>query len=807
MAERNWGLITSGATFQALAITLVFFEDSKAALFGRPGKDGGQDARSGDGIRVFQAKHHADGSPAKAIADAKQEAAKIREYRKPGHPRCDQWKSVSHWRLVTNADFNPTDRLTWDTEVVPLFSAEGLTADYWARANLDALLDKYPDVDRAFFQNETRAFLSLQEVRERLPLEQPFLQRASSTRFLGRENEIGQVRDFLASEALFLVLHGAGGIGKTRLLIEAGEEIAAQGSWQVLWANVATMSATATWLQGSVPERQTLLLVDEPDDEQLLTVLVEQLGGTFGRTAAWKVAVAVRSPKDPVLRFLFGPKLKARVRELLIHALPTEAAEGMCRDLLATSGLSTRAEAWRNEAARELANRFSQHPVWLALAVHLLEAHGDVSRLPQSAADLASLYVDEIVGSQKDAPRDQILALLRWVALIGTVNREDEAALRLLCDGTGIGNETVVRMLLARLVERRALVQRGARDRLVEVKPDVVRDHLLLSWLVVDVGYGEHRLLPSADAKTLVATVRDAVLRGNISALGRAILTALARTELLLRLSEQPVDLLMPFFAGIVQALPDVSAGCRLVITEVLSEVATIRPSDTVTLSRALRTCIVASETTQGIFGTREVGQDDVVLTLAWPLYHAAMGAQTPREAEQVLEELCTVAVAEAEIATRRSSRQPNDGRRAAQLVGQAIHGGPQFWGDFEDAVKKLGERLLAQVAQHPPTLGQQAAMKALLEPALAAERRQMWSEGYTVQIQTHVVVEGHPAWTTRQLLLTRVRNILADASVPLDTRVVLWRLLAEAHRSANRCRLRGPPQSRRRFARSCLPT
>jgi hypothetical protein len=71
MADRDWNLITSGATFEALATTLIFFKDPKAALFGRRGKDGGQDARSGDGTRVFQANHHEDGSAAKALADAK----------------------------------------------------------------------------------------------------------------------------------------------------------------------------------------------------------------------------------------------------------------------------------------------------------------------------------------------------------------------------------------------------------------------------------------------------------------------------------------------------------------------------------------------------------------------------------------------------------------------------------------------------------------------------------------------------------------------------------------------------------------
>ena len=211
MANRNWNLITSGATFEALATTLVFFEDPKAALFGRRGKDGGQDARSGDGTRVFQAKHHEDGSAAKAIADAKKEAAKIVEYRNPGHARYEQWEGVTHWRLVTNSPFNPTDRQTWDTEVVPLFATQGLSADYWERANLDALLDKHPEVDRSFFQNETRAFLSIPEIHERLPSEEPFLQRTVLTAFFGRENERAQIRDFLLSDKLFLVVHGAGG--------------------------------------------------------------------------------------------------------------------------------------------------------------------------------------------------------------------------------------------------------------------------------------------------------------------------------------------------------------------------------------------------------------------------------------------------------------------------------------------------------------------------------------------------------------------------------------------------------------------
>lgn len=805
MASRNWGLITNGATFEALARTLVFFEDPNAALFGRRGKDGGQDARSGDGTRVFQAKHHEDDSAAKAIADAKKEAAKIAEYRTPGHARHDQWKGVTHWCLVTNAAFNPTDREIWDSEVVPLFANQGLRATYWERADLDGLLDKHPEVDRSFFQNETRALLTLPEIRDRLPLEQPFLQRNAPTAFFGRENETEQVRDFLASNALFLVVHGAGGIGKTRLLLEAGERLAAEGSWQVLWANIASMSSSGAWFEAIQAERATLLLVDEPEDEQLLRVLSEQLGGRVGRASKWKVAVAVRSPKDPVLRFLFAPRMEARVHELAIAALSTDAAEGMCNDLLSSGPLARSAEDWRKGAVHELVRRFSRHPVWLTLAVHVLEKHGDLTKVPSTADELAACYLEEIVGLQQQAPREQALALLRWVALIGTVNREDDATVKLLGEGSSVADEAAVRRMLATLVERRGLVQRGARNRLIELKPDVLRDHVLLHWLSVDVGYGEVPVQPSADAKVLVARVRDALLHGNINSLGRSILRSLARTELILRLSERPVPLLDPFFAGIRDALERTTAGPRIVIAEVLLDVATFRPADTVALSRALRSSVVASETIEGVFRRREVGQDDVVLKLAWPVFHAAMGAGTPREREQVLEELCALTTLEAEIAARRTRGLPRDGRRAAELVGRTLEGGPEFWADFEDAASTIAARLLADVSKEPVTPAKAAVLRALLEPAVALERRQTWSEDYTIHIQTYLVLPGQPAWKTREAILGRAKDLLAAGDVPVGTRVVLWALLADAHRSTNQCRGRGPESFREQMRQESL--
>lgn len=786
MAERKWGAISSGATFEALATTIVFFEDPKATLFGRRGKDGGQDARSGDLTRVFQAKHHEDGSSAATIRDAKKEAAKIQNYRQPSHARYDQWIGVTHWRLITNAAFNPTDKQTWDTEVVPLFSAQGLVADYWERENLNGLLDKHPELHRSFFENETRAFLSVPELRERLPAQEPFLRRNELGSFCGRVDELKAVRDFLASSQPFLVVHGAGGMGKTRLLVEAGEAIASENTWQVLWANIASMTASAAWFDSVVPERPTLLLLDEPSDDEVLKQLSEQLGGRLSRTAQWKVAVAVRSPKDPVLRFLFSSRMRPRVRELPIGALLQVDAEAMCRDILGNGKLAALPEDRRHDAAREITRRFARHPVWLTLAIQLLEDRGDLTKVPETAKDLANEYLAEIECSQRDSPPEQVRNLLRWVALLGPINREDDSTIALLGEQAAAGGLSEVRRKLASLISNRSLIERGARNRFVELKPDVLRDHVLLSWLSVDVGFGHQPIVASDDAKALLETALGPVVSGNLSNLGRSILVSLSRTELLLRLSGHSVPLLADFFDKLRAATPGMSASQRLAMTRVLESVALVHPTATAAVVKVMRTSTAADVRVDGIFGERVIRQSDVLLALAWPLFHAAMGAQDGTACEAVLRELCALTEAEAELAPQLERGLPHDGKRAAALVERVLEGGQHFWGDFDEAARKLAEELLTMLSSQPPTNGKLALLQALVQPTIAVRRSQTWNDEQAVRIQQFAIGPKHPGWSTRSTLLARIKELLSADATPVESRVALWPLFCEAHRDLN---------------------
>ena len=487
--------------------------------------------------------------------------------------------------------------------------------------------------------------------------------------------------------------------------------------------------AADSWFEGVVPERPTLLLVDEPEDESLLKVLAEQLGGRNGRISKWKVAVAVRSPKDPVLRFLFGPRMKQSVTELPVDKLPDADAVDMCARLLSTGKLKAVPEAQRLQAARDLSKRFSQHPVWLTLAVQHLEDRGDLSQVPASAKQLADDYLLEIGTHQSDVAPEVIRELLRWVALVGKVNREDQGILEHIGKASGAGSVTEVLSRLASLVKRRVLVQRGAKDRLVELKPDVLRDHVLLTWLSTDVGFGTPPVVASDSAKELVEAVREPLVRSSLDRLGRSVLVSLARTEFLLDLGGHKVEILGPFFGRLKAAVPTMTASQRVNLAEVLESVAIPKPLHAVSLIGELRTSPAQDERLEGTFGDRVITHADVVLSLAWPLAHAAMGARTDDVKEEVLRELCAVVGAELRVAPTLKYGLPNDGKRGTSLLTRVLEGGPQYWGDFDAVARKLALEILDALSSRAPTDDDLALLKALVQPAMAVERRQTWSD------------------------------------------------------------------------------
>ncbi|MEG4281212.1 hypothetical protein QUA62_27680 [Microcoleus sp. MON1_C1] len=481
MSDINWGLIRSGSTFEHLICALIRLEDHEARLYVRPGKDFAQDARSGDGLTIYQMKFHQNESTSSAIKDAKNEATKIAKYQSTPGPAQEVWRGVQKWILISNVAFNPTDELKWNKEVKPEFDKLGLTATYWEKSVIETKLLKYPDLKQAYFGGETRVFLGIAEAREQVQLQEFSHPHALDTCYQGREKELEQYKNFLLNDSKkILVVHGAGGIGKTRFLLEGAETQALPDDWEILWANVATMMTNPSWFMGLIPERPTLLLIDDPDDAEVLKKLVEQI--SVGRAKTWKVAIAVRSPNDPVLKYLQKKRTGQIVEQLPLEPLETNAAVAFCQELLEFGVLQEQTADWKTQSATWIAQHYDRYPLWMAIAVKLLESKGNLETMPQEADGLASEYLEEILTQQQNIPREQVFNLLRWTALFNTVNREDAAVIEWLRAKVGCRNPTELQRYFDSLITRKVIFERGAGNRLLKIKPDVLADYIAILY-------------------------------------------------------------------------------------------------------------------------------------------------------------------------------------------------------------------------------------------------------------------------------------------------------------------------------------
>jgi len=789
MSDINWGLIRSGSTFEDLICVLIRLEDHEARLYVRPGKDSAQDARSGDGLTIYQMKFHQNESTSSAIGDAKAEAKKIATYQSTPGPAQEVWRGVQKWILISNVAFNPTDELKWNKEVKPKFDKLGLIASYWEKSVIETKLLKYPDLKQAYFGGETRAFLGITEAREQVRSQELSPPHALDACYQGREKEFEQYKNFLLNDSKkILVIHGPGGIGKTRFLLEGAKTQALPDGWQVLWANVATMRKNPSWYMGLIPELPTLLLIDDPDDTEVLKELVEQISG--GRAKTWKVAIAVRSPNDPVLKYLQKKRTGQIVEELPLEPLETSAAIAFCQELLEFGVLQAQRADWKTEAATRIAQHYDRYPIWMAIAVKLLESKGNLETMPQEADGLASEYLEEILTQQQNIPREQVLNLLRWTALFNTVNREDSAVIEWIRAKVGCRNSTEIQRYFDSLITRQVIFERGAGNRLLKIKPDVLADYILRNWLTYSKP-SEKNLEASSEALEIVGeantTIDSAAEASSIQKLLLMLLKRIARFELIHQLSNNPINLLGKLLSDWSERVPRMNALHKLGYLSILAEISFAHVSEVLSLLRKVLSSTSEAKTVSTIFGERIITHDDVILALPGIIYHTALCAETDTEERTILCLLCDLVIAECDIATRRSQGLPNDGNRAETVLPRVITGGPEFRRNFAKSAFEKAKKLLTDIcSQENISEYQKLHLEALVKPLLCIEQEHTLFDGRFIRTKRWFITPDQPEWEIRDLLRQAIKNILLDQKIQPAQAVILWNLLAYAHREIN---------------------
>jgi hypothetical protein len=768
MTNFKWGLIESGATFHALVGDLLLHVDPLTNIFNREGADGAIDALSGDRKTVFQSKHHKQATPAKAFADARAELEKIREYRK-GSRWSEIWKGVKTWKLVSNVPFGPADDKEWKKEIVPAFAKIGIKAQRVLLPQIEAMLTDHPAVADAFFGQRPRLFVSLAEHREAL-VRREVLTRAYDVAFEGRAAELDVITSFVRnSEHQVLLVHGPGGLGKSRLLVEAAQRLAADGSVATVYCGTPQLAASDNWYVGIVPETKALVLLDEPTDASFIDRLLAELRG---RTKQWKVIIAVRTPRDPVIRALTDPRERLLAPACELVALSEETATRYATALL---GPLTMSDEDRRRITHWLAEVCGRVPIWMTVAVSLLESGADLLRqLPRDQFEIAQRYLRDILDHTRPEIADpqQLLRFLRWVAVAQPVNRHSEAEMTALATACAL-DAAAVEKLVEDLLRRRVISAFGIRQRMIELRPDVMRDHLLVDWLTIESG-GVRQ--PSAEARQLAASLAavDAP-----SGLATDVIRSLARLEFLVRPAIRFLD---PIADAAVQRAE--SAANTLEQERALdlaSTLAPARPGHLARVAQSIRTRDVPESTEDTVIGPYTRTRSQLIDKLPWQLFIAAHGASNAEERQLIVDELI-------ELANRESDARGfyTGGRSARELLPRVIQEHRGYRTQFHAEAAIAARRILDELARGQTP---RPSYRIVLLAVLSIARHDAFEDDVdesVLHIEKIKILPGGELGRIAIAIGDRLWTIVEQAAAWSEARKLCWSLLDHFHSQLN---------------------
>jgi hypothetical protein len=775
----NWGFISTGPTFQSLVNTLLLFDDPTNRVFGRPGRDGGLDARSNNGETIWQAKYHQSSGIDQTLTDARKELVKITQYRDANHARFPLWQRARNWILVTNLRLNANDHRRWEDEIVPLFQPLGLAASIWGEEKLEALLTAHPHVERSYFGGTNRFFWSLGEAYDFLDQEGPRTH-GLALPIIGRNPDLDRLEQFLTGPKKIICVHGVGGVGKSRLLFELGARQAELGGRQILWGNVESMAQGAEWFTAISPEQPTLLLLDEPADERLISILAEQLRSASGRMSQWKVIVAMRSPKDPILKAYRRLPLTMRDEFYPLNPPAGEDASLIARSLIDQGPLAIHPAAEKDAAVQQIVRITGGVPVWIVLAIKSLENTNSLRELPADVADIARTYLEEVIDHQPEAiaSKRQITALIRWLAIYHRVNSQDEELMEFLVKITQFSNKAQLISALQSLVNRRFAVNRGIQNRLYEIKPDVMRDFVLSDWLLTQSQEPGQASTEAAEVVRMVVEGFDDKPLPQVNAL----LQALAVTEIRASLAGSDTRLLNPLIATLRTEASAQPVTHLQGIVGLLDSVSFARVKDTVDILRTIRLNPKPPVQVETIFGPRTLTHGDVVKSLSWSLFTAGQYAQTEEERVAVLEEMIALFLEESKL----QGLPTNDGKRSKDLIPRLIAGGSTFLSNYEPDAYRIGLQKLREILDGgQPTDAQLNLCKTFIHYFVTVERSHTHFSNHNFSVTQWVVNLAGPEGERRRETRNLLREMTESPVAAIEK--FAWALLVESHMSAGR--------------------
>jgi hypothetical protein len=753
MPALNWGLIQDGGVLESLMHAILYAKDPQTILFGRPGKDAGQDARTADGATVYQAKYRDGMDMDEAVKLALAELKTIKKYRDLSHANHEHWKNATRWVLFANLSINPNDDAKWMSKVVSEFAHVGLGAEYWTKQIIEGKLAEQPQVRDVFFGQENRVLVGLKEAHDLLKNERigsDFL----DTPMLGRDTELVRVKEFINSpDKRVLPVIGPGGIGKSRFLYESLVALSQEG-WRVLWGLPAAMAKSSQWFQLLNATQKTCVALDDPEDSGLLRAVIEQLSTVERRN--WRVIVSCRTDRSDVLqRYKTNRSVEEAIRLNVLSESDSKAL------------LNSRLGYEADEAQLHKAFRLTQgNPGWICLFAELAK-QGKLHELPPKADDIASLYVTTCLERFDGATVDHARIVLRWLALWGFLvfeagsEEQDEIA---FLEQEGI-TKSALHDILKRLVETGLVRNWGIGKRFYGIDSLLIRQHILSEWLLQEAEPGAYSVSPAGT--DLVTKLLSAGLPCIDATLQTISHLSLSRLE-----SQEAYSLLRPIFDAMAATAKDTDLVGQNHIAELVAKLGVADPESALDVLTAIRENAKGDQEVEDSFwGKFTFTRNKLLSTLSWTLFTLAERVDDPGVGHRFLVEFGELTKLVG------SDLKPSDPGKSPQqllirLLCESRNSGVFARPAFEIAITHLPS------GDWWPFVGDLA--KCILEPKREITE---WIANWTLGVSRYAIASDSPDWERLLSLRATLFEILqSDEHRTLHNRI--WPLLSDSHHS-----------------------
>ena len=484
MSEINWNSLNNSRVFETLVSILLLHKDIELKTYLRLGPDAGIDIKSGDGKTVYQVKYITNQENfSSVISKAKKELQKIGKYKSDDHKNFQYWAGVKKWCLVTNALYNSSDEGKWKEQIEKPFQSIDLKAEFKDGLYLEKELLHFPSLKTEYFEGDNRVFLSLSEAIDSKKSDTIFSKGFNPKPIEGRSEELNKFSNFIKNDKKIILIHGPGGVGKTRFAIEAAMQANKKTNYDIFWANTSTMEKSTSWFQSIIHGRKTLLIIDEPTENRTIDILLEQIYSQ--KISDWKFAIITRSAKDHILKPLNPAKRGYIESPIELKPLDQETAKKITLSLITNSDKlnSFTVNSNKDKLVRFILKASGGIPIWIIVAIKLFEEKQNINDLPRDIYDLAKGYLEECLSSLlQDWPKNKLYQILKAIAILQPINIEDDSQLfsdyfkPLLENITKSELESIFKILQEKKLA-------GKRGRLLEIKPDVIRDYIIIKLI------------------------------------------------------------------------------------------------------------------------------------------------------------------------------------------------------------------------------------------------------------------------------------------------------------------------------------